>query len=115
MSVESILTYIKKLLGITEDYTHFDDELIVHINSILLVLTQVGVGPDKGFIVQDKTQTWDEFIPDGKNLEFVKTYVYLRVRLLFDPPQSGSLIEAINRNVDELTWRIFVATDPKVE
>ena len=110
-TVESILTSIKKLLGITEDYEHFDGELMIHINSVFAVLTQLGVGPNAGFVIADKRFVWKDFLNDDKTLEFVKTFVYLKVRLLFDPPQSAAVIEAINRQASEYEWRILVAAD----
>ena len=111
-TVESILTSIKKLLGITEDYEHFDGELMIHINSVFAVLNQLGVGPNAGFVITDKSFVWKDFLNDNKTLEFVKTFVYLKVRLLFDPPQSSAVIEAINRQASEYEWRILVAADP---
>ena len=76
ITVESILTSIKLLLGITEDYDYFDAQIITHINSVFMILTQLGVGPPEGFIINDKSNTWNEFIPDGKNLELVKSYIH---------------------------------------
>ena len=110
--MDSILTSIKKLLGIAEGYEHFDADLIMHINSVLTILTQIGVGPSEGFYITDKTSTWDEFIPEEYNLELIKSYVYLKVRLLFDPPQSSSVMDATNRMIEELEWRISVTVDP---
>lgn len=110
--MESILTSIKKMLGITEEYEHFDVDLIMHINSVLSILTQLGVGPSEGFSIKDKNTTWDEFLSDSKKLELVKSYVYLKVRLIFDPPLSSSVTEAINRTISELEWRILVTADP---
>lgn len=109
--MESILTSIKKLLGISEDETHFDTDVIIHINSVLMVLTQMGVGPSTGFTIVDKDDLWSDFIPDGQNLESVKSYVYMRVKLLFDPPLSSSVIESMNRMISELEWRLNVAAD----
>ena len=109
---ESILLSIKKLLGITEDYTVYDVDLIMHINSVFLTLNQLGVGPDNGFYIKDENDTWDKFIDDLR-LEAVKSYVYLKVRLLFDPPQSSAVMEAINRMISELEWRINVAAENK--
>ena len=85
---ESILTSIKKLLGIPEDHEHFDVDIIMHINSVFMILTQLGIGPDDGFKITDKLTTWNEYLPDGANIESVKSYMYLKVRLLFDPPLS---------------------------
>ena len=110
--MDSILTSIKKLLGIAEGYEHFDADLIMHINSVLTILTQIGVGPSEGFYITDKSNTWNEFIPEEYNLELIKSYVYLKVRLLFDPPQSSSVMDATNRMIEELEWRINVTVDP---
>lgn len=109
--MESILTSIKKLLGIEEDYEHFDQDIIIHINSALMILTQLGVGPSRGFMISDKTSLWSDFIPDEHGLEAVKTYIYLKVKLLFDPPLSSSVIELINRSISELEWRINIMVD----
>ena len=108
----SILTSIKKLLGITEEYEHFDADLIMHINSVFMILQQLGVGPANGYTITDKENEWSEFLPDGQQLEAVKSYVYLKVRLLFDPPQGSSVMEAIKSNISELEWRLNVAVDP---
>jgi hypothetical protein len=111
---ESILTSIKKLLGIDSAYTHFDADLIMHINSVFSILTQMGVGPTNGFSIADATATWADFISnDQKVFSMVKSYVYLKVRLLFDPPQSSAAIESINRQISEFEWRLFVAADPE--
>ena len=113
--MESILTSIKKLLGITEEYEHFDSDIIIHINSVFMILSQIGIGPDQGFVLKDKFQTWNEFIgADDPSLEAVKTYTYLKVRLLFDPPASSIVTEAINRMVSEYEWRLnILAETPK--
>ena len=110
--MESILTSIKKLLGIDEDYKHFDQDLIMHINSVLMILTQLGVGPSTGFSIVDETATWKDFLGIDPRFESVKSYIYLKVRLLFDPPQSSALIESTNKLINELEWRLFVAADP---
>ena len=109
--MESILTSIKKLLGITEEYEHFDRDIIMHINSVFMILTQIGVGPEDGFTISDKETKGNEFTNDDKKIEAVKTYVYLKVRLLFDPPASSSVMEAINRSISELEWRLNIAVD----
>jgi hypothetical protein len=109
--MESILTSIKKSLGIVEEYEHFDADLVMHINSVLAVLTQLGVGPPGGFAVRDKDALWTDFLPADLRLEFVKSYVYLKVRLLFDPPLGSAVIESINRLISELEWRILVAAE----
>lgn len=110
--MDSILTSIKKLLGITEEYEHFDPDIIMHINSAFMILNQLGVGPEEGFSIRDKSSTWDEFIPEGSNLEAVKTYVHLKVKLMFDPPLSSTVIEAIKSQINELEWRLNVSVDP---
>ena len=109
--MESILTSIKKLLGIEEEYTQFDNDIIMHINSVFLNLTQLGVGPAEGFLIEDDTATWEDFIGDSNQLQAVKSYMYLKVKLLFDPPLSSSAIESMNRMIAELEWRLNVAVD----
>lgn len=109
--MDSILASIKKLLGIPEEYEHFDADVIMHINSAFSVLTQLGVGPEEGFHIKDASTTWFEFLYDDPRLEFVKTFVHLKVKLGFDPPLSSAAIEAINRQVSELEWRINVAAE----
>lgn len=111
ITVESILTSIKLLLGITEDYDYFDAQIITHINSVFMILTQLGVGPPEGFIINDKSNTWNEFIQDGKNLELVKSYVHLKVRTLFDPPSSSVVMESTNRMINEFEWRLNAAAE----
>ena len=109
--MESILTSIKKLLGIAEEYEHFDPDIIMHINSVFMILNQIGVGPSEGFTIEDETSVWTDFIPETSNLEAVKTYVHLKVKLLFDPPLSSAVIESINRMISELEWRLNVAAE----
>lgn len=104
---ESILTTIKKMLGIEENYEAFDTDIMVHINSVFMTLHQLGVGPRKGFSISGTRETWGNFISRDKNLlNGVKTYIYLKVRLLFDPPTNSFTIEAINRQITELEWRL---------
>ena len=109
--MDSILTSIKKLLGITEEYEHFDQDIIRHINTSVMVLTQLVVGPSEGFFIKDKYALWSDFIPDVKTLEAVKSYIYLKVRMLFDPPTSSSLMNAMEQNMKELEWRLNVASE----
>ena len=113
MNTDSILTSVKKLLGITEECTDFDADIIMHINSALMILTQIGVGPSEGFFIEDKTDFWDDFIDDIEQLEAVKTYVYMRVRLMFDPPSSSAVMDAMNRTISELEWRLNLAAESK--
>lgn len=110
--MESILTSIKKMLGISEEYTHFDEDLIMHINSALAVLGQLGVGPSEGFFITNKSAVWSDFVHDLSKLQFIKTYVYQKVKLLFDPPQSSAAIQALNESIKEFEWRINVQVDP---
>ena len=112
--MESILTSIKKLLGIMSDYTNFDDDIIIHINTAFAMLNQLGVGPEGGFMIVDANSRWEDYTTE-KNLNMVKTYIYLKVRLFFDPPTSTALIESINRTLSEIEWRIFLEGDPKPE
>ena len=107
----SILTSIKKMLGVAEDYTEFDEDIITHINSVFLNLTQLGVGPEEGFMIEDDTSVWEDFINDSVQLQAVKTYMYLKVKLLFDPPLSSSVTESFTRMIAELEWRLNVAVD----
>ena len=111
--MESILTSIQQLLGITEDYEHFDSDLIMHINSVFSILTQLGVGPSEGFSIKDKTDVWSDFIPDDPRLESVKSYVYMKVKLLFDPPLSSTVMESTNRMISEFEWRLNVQSETK--
>lgn len=104
--MESILTSIKKLLGISEEYEHFDGDIIMHINTVFMILTQMGVGPSSGFSINGNTETWRDFLGDITDMEAVKTYIYLKVRLIFDPPASSSTVESINRTITELEWRL---------
>lgn len=111
--MDSILTSIKKLLGITEEYTHFDADLIMHINTVFMILNQMGVGPSEGFAIEDSSATWDEFLSNKLYYEPVKTYVYLKVKLLFDPPLSSAVMEATNRTISELEVRLNLAAETK--
>lgn len=110
--MESILTSIKKLLGISEEYEHFDADLIMHINSVFMILTQLGVGPSEGFHITDSSENWVDFIPEPARIELVKSYMYLKVKLLFDPPSSSAVIESMNRMISEFEWRLNVAAEP---
>lgn len=106
--MDSILTSIKKMLGIAEDYNHFDDDLILHINSVFLILNQIGVGPEEGFTISGESDKWEDFTASNK-LEHIKTYMYLKVKLIFDPPLSSAVMEAHNRIISELEWRILIS------
>lgn len=110
--MESILTSIKKMLGIDADYTHFDAELIMHINSVFMTLHQLGVGPSEGYTISDSYGSWSDFLPEDRQLEAVKTYMGMKVRLIFDPPTSAATLQAMERQVSEWEWRLNVAVDP---
>lgn len=107
----SILNTTKKILGLAEDYTVFDLDIIIHINSILNVVTQLGIGPEDGFMIEDAAATWEDFLGSDKRMNAVKTYVYLRVRLLFDPPTTSYLINAMESQCRELEWRLNVTRE----
>ena len=109
----SILTSIKKLLGITESCTDFDTDIIMHINTVLMTLNQLGVGTE-GFQIEDKNAVWSEFI-DPNKLAATKSYIHLRVKLLFDPPLNSAIIEAIKESIRELEWRLNVRVESESE
>ena len=105
--MESILNSIKKLLGITSDYDCFDKDLIIHINSVFAILTQqLGVGPENGFSISDDSAIWNDFMEDSPRLEVAKNYIYLKVKLLFDPPTISTVAESTKRLCDEMEWRV---------
>lgn len=103
---DSILTSVKKMLGLSEDYDVFDLDIIVHINSVFTILTQIGVGPANGFMIEDKTVTWTDFIHDMSFYQLVKSYMVLKVRLLFDPPNSSAVLECYKTQANEYEWRL---------
>lgn len=108
-----ILETVRKLVGAGDSESPYDQDLLIHINSTLSTLNQIGAGPTEGFIA-DSTSQWTEFIPaDSKKLEMIKSYVCLKVRLVFDPPASSSAQEAMNRTVDQYEWRIQLEVDPE--
>lgn len=104
----SILDSTKKILGLDAGYTAFDLDVITHINSALATLNQLGIGPENGFAITDSTSTWDEVLGAFKNYNLAKSYVYLRVRLLFDPPNTSFVLTALNEQLRELEWRLSV-------
>lgn len=105
---QSILKSTKKILAIADEYTVFDLDIITHINTAFSILTQLGVGPVEGFMIEDDTAVWTDFDPvdDHFNYNAVKSYVFLKVRQLFDPPATSYLISAVERQVEELEWRL---------
>lgn len=119
---QSILTSTKKILGIDEEYTVFDLDIITHINTAFSTLTQLGVGPSSGFMIEDESATWGDFLGEDLELNSVKSYVFLRVRMLFDPPATSYLISAQEKQIQELEWRLnthreeseWVDPDPEI-
>ena len=116
--MESILTSIKKLLGLEEDYIQFDTDITFHINTVLMALTQLGIGPEAGFLIIDKAQTWADFLESQTDslgmptkVEAVKTYIHLKVRLIFDPPANAFVLESMDRQITELEWRLTVQVE----
>lgn len=107
----SILISVKKMLGIDKSYTPFDSEIVMHINGVLSTLTQLGIGPEKGFHISGESERWEDFMGKDDRLNDVRSYVYLRIRLLFDPPASGFGVTAIQEQLKELTWRINVTRE----
>jgi hypothetical protein len=113
--VTSILDSIKQMLGISTTDTSFDNELIMFINGALMVMTQLGVGPTAGFSITSKTNTWSELLGARTDLDAVRAAVYLRVRLIFDPPQNSFLVASIERQITEYDWRIEAWHNPPTE
>lgn len=111
--MESILISIKKLLGLTAEYKNFDADIIMHINSVFMILNQLGVGPSKGFRIEDDLAVWSDYIDDLDDLDAVKSYIHLKVKLMFDPPLNSAVIEAMKQTINELEWRLNVGTESK--
>ena len=109
--MDSILNDIKKLLGITDDYHAFDTDIIIHINTAFSILNDMGIGPEEPFSIINSENQWSEFISDDKTLLKVKTYIYHKVKLLFDPPSSSSVSESYNNQIKELEWRMYSKND----
>lgn len=103
---DSILNTIKKTLGLEADYDAFDTEIIVFINSAMMTLQQLGIGPTRGFIITNSEQTWSDFLQTDKMLEGVKHYIYLCVRMVFDPPGSSFVMDSMKQQKEELEWRL---------
>ena len=109
---ESILKTIKQLIGCPDDFEQFDLDLIVHINSAFATLTQLGVGPKEGYRITGADNEWSEFEDDIQKLSLIKDYVYIKTRLLFDPPISGSLMDSLKEQLKEMEWRLYMLYDP---
>ncbi|NLB48621.1 MAG: hypothetical protein GX813_02090 [Erysipelotrichia bacterium] len=103
------------MLGIQHNYEHFDPELILHINSVFMVLNQLGLGPSVGFFIVDYTSKWNQFLDNSTNFEAIKNYTYLRVRILFDPPSSSFVLDAMERQIKEFEWRLKLQMERKEE
>lgn len=113
---DSILTTIKKLLGLSEEMTQFDTDIILHINANLITLNQIGVGPSEGYIITDSSDTWGDFIEGNNALyEPVKAYIYLRVRMIFDPPTNSFVFDAMKNQAAEYEWRLRLIADQEKE
>lgn len=105
---DSILTSVKKVLNIPADYSAFDQDVLMHINSVFSTINQLGIGPEGGLTIENATPTWAALIGSDPRLNFVKSYVYLRVRMLFDPPSTSFHLEALKQQYQELEWRMNV-------
>lgn len=114
-NMDNILSSIKKLLGIPTEENAFDNDIIMHINSVFMILNQLGIGPTDGFTISDDYALWSDFIPDGQNLELVKSYMYMKVRLMFDPPSSSAVLSAMEKSISEFEWRLNVQSETKTE
>lgn len=110
-NIDSILRSVKKTIGLVDEYTQFDADLIMHINSTFGILHQLGVGPEEPFSINGLDETWDNFITQ-KNTELVRSYMFLKVKMLFDPPSTATMHEAYERSIQEMEWRLTVAADP---
>ena len=110
---ESILNTIKKMLGIADDYTPFDQDIIVLINGAIMILRQLGVGPQTGFSISNAEATWGDYLgTDEILLASVKPYIYLKTKVVFDPPTSSFVLDAMQKQIDEYEWRSNIEVDP---
>lgn len=118
---ESILNSTKKAVNLAESDTAFDQDIIMYINGVFSTLNQLGVGPDEGYMIEDESATWDLFLGTDPRLNHVKTYMYLRVRMLFDPPTTGHHTTAMEKQIEQHEWRLNVQreeaqwTDPETQ
>lgn len=108
---DSILVSIKKMLGTDDNYPPFDADIIVHINSALMKLTQLGIGPKTGFMIADYTETWSDFLTNKVMLGAVKEYIYLSVKIMFDPPTNSFVMDAMKKQIEQLEWRLNVMAE----
>lgn len=112
---DSILTSVKKMLGIAEEYEHFDADLLMHINSVFSILHQLGVGPADGFMIEDKSSIWSDFISDESKYMLAKSYMFLKVKLLFDPPLSSAVLECYKTQISEYEWRLNITAEDGIK
>lgn len=113
MQEESILYSIKKMMGLDPDYTPFDTDLVLHINSVIMILRQLGIGPQSGYAITGPDETWGDYLGSNEPLlEAVKSYIYLKVRTVFDPPSNSYVMDAIQKQISEYEWRLNVEVDP---
>lgn len=112
---DNILSSVKKMLGLPAEYNAFDLDIITHINSTFTILTQIGVGPANGFMIEDNTASWSDFIQDMNLYQLVKSYIVLKVRLLFDPPISSAVLECYKTQINEYEWRLKTIIETKTE
>lgn len=106
---QSILLTIKKMLGIAEEYHAFDIDIVTNINAVFLTLNQLGVGPTMPFQITGDSETWNDFLKDQEAfMAGVQTYIYMRVRLMFDPPTNSFLVDSLRKQCDELEWRFMI-------
>ena len=108
---DSILTSIKKLMGLTEEYDAFDQDILILINSVLFELEQIGVKVKDGFALSDKTAVWSDYSDDDRLLNALKPYIYMKTKLTFDPPTSSGALDSMNRIIDRFEWRINLYAD----
>lgn len=112
---ESILQTIKQMLGIIEDDTAFDAELVSHINNSIAEMTQIGFGPDDGYLISGQTNVWSELVSNPSQMSTAKQYIFCKVRLLFDPPSNSFLCDALNKAKEEAYWRLYMFIDQQKE
>lgn len=112
---ESILKTIKQLIGCPDDFEQFDLDLAIHINSAFAALTQLGVGPKEGYRITSPDNVWSEFEEDTQKSSLIKDYVYIKTRLLFDPPTSSALMDSLKEQLKEMEWRLYIMYYPVSE
>lgn len=108
---ESIFNTIKKMLGLEADYSPFDTDIVAQINGVFLILQQLGIGPTAGFQISGSDEVWSDFVDDAGILGAVKTYIYLKIRSVFDPPSSGTVADALQKQISEYEWRLNMQKD----